>query len=84
MRTEENVEKKEQVYNQECFWSVAGIFTTNEECLPGSLMKLLTAFSFSSTAAPLTFPPILLDIFVLLARLFVGFLYASRELRCPI
>ena len=84
VRTEQNVEEKEAVYNQECFWSVAGIFTTNEASLSGSLMMSSTGFSFSSTEVPLTFSPILLDVFVLLARLFVGFLDASRVMRCPV
>ena len=69
--TEQNVEEKKAVYNQECFWSVAGIFNNNKASLSGSLMK-------SSTEVPLTFSPIFLDIFVLLARLFVGFLHAPR------
>lgn len=82
--TEQNVEEKEEVYNEECFWSLAGIFTTKEVSLSGSLMKSSNGLAFSLTEVPLTFSHIFLDIFLLLARLFVGFLHASMAMRGPV
>lgn len=82
--TEQNVEEKEAVYNQESLGSVMEDFTTNETSLSGAFKTSLTIFSLSSTEFLLSFSPFLLNILLLLAMLFVGLLHTSRVVRCSV
>ncbi len=84
MLTEQNVEEKEAVYNQESLGSVMEDFTTNETSLSGAFNSSLTRFSLSSTEVLLSFSPFLLNILLLLAMLFVELLHTSRVVRCSV
>lgn len=84
MLTEQNVEGKEAVYNQESLGSVMEDFTTNETSLSGGFKTSMTRFSLSSTEFLFGFSPFLLNILLLLAMLFVGFLHTSRVVRCSV
>lgn len=90
MLTDRKSEKKETVYNKmvynetECSEPVAKSFIRDEAAFSGFSVK-------SSIQVSLTLPLILLPtfyitfgIFVLLPRIYVGFLHASRAMRCPV
>lgn len=84
MLTEQNVEEKEAVYNQESLGSVMKDFTTNETSLSGAFKTSMTRFSLSSTEFLLSFSPFLLNILLFLAMLSVELLHTSRVMRCSV
>lgn len=82
--TEQNTGENEAVYNQECSRPIAGIFYRWSIPFRVSYERSYWLDFYSHWLRFYSPSPTLLNTFMLLARLCVGFLHALRVMRCPV